>query len=235
MVSDRVAGLAGKQIVVTGASRGIGAATAARLTALGATVLRVARSEMPLLAGAVDFRADLADPRERDIVLRQITDNHGLADAVISNAGAFIIAPLQDTTDALLREQLAINLEAPFAVARHFLPAMAARGHGRHVLVGSVADARPYAGNSAYAASKYGVRGLHEVLCEEFRGTGVRCTLVSPGPTDTAAWDPVDPDNHEGFTHRADMLRPMDVAAAIVYALMAPDHVQVESIRLGPG
>lgn len=234
-MSDRVASLEGKQILITGASRGIGAATAMRVTALGASVVRIARSAMPKLAGAADFQADLADPGDRDAVLRRVSDAHGIPDAIVSNAGAFIIAPLQETTDALLREQLAINLEAPFAVARHFLPAMAARGHGRHVLVGSVADARPYAGNSAYAASKYGVRGLHEVLCEEFRGSGVRCTLVSPGPTDTAAWDPVDPDHHEGFTHRADMLRPMDVAAAIVYALTAPEHVQVESIRLGPG
>lgn len=189
---------------------------------------------MPPLAGAVDLRADLADPIARDAVLRQITDQHGTPDAIVSNAGAFMIATLEETTDALLREQLAINLEAPFAIARHFLPAMAKRGHGIHVLVGSVADSRPFAGNSAYSASKYGVRGLHEVLCEEFRDTSVRCTLVSPGPTDTAAWDPVNPDAREGFTPRADMLRPGDVADAIVYALTAPPYVHVESIRLGP-
>jgi NADP-dependent 3-hydroxy acid dehydrogenase YdfG len=233
-VGDGTQALAGKRVLITGASRGIGAATATRVAALGAVVVRVARSAMPALAGSVDFHADLADSRERDAVLRQIAAEQGTPDAIVSNAGAFIIAPLQETTDALLREQLAINLEAPFAIARHFLPAMAARGHGTHVLVGSVADARPFAGNSAYAASKYGARGLHEVLCEEFRGTGVRLTLVSPGPTDTAAWDLVDPDAREGYTHRADMLRPSDVADAIVYALSAPDHVQIESIRLGP-
>jgi NADP-dependent 3-hydroxy acid dehydrogenase YdfG len=233
-VSEAVPLLAGKRIVITGASRGIGAATAVRMAAEGATVIRVARSTMPSLAGAIDFRADLADPRDRDAVLRRISDQHGTPDAVVSNAGAFIIAPLAETTDALLREQLAINLEAPFAIARHFLPAMVERGRGAHILVGSVADAKPFSGNSAYAASKYGARGLHEVLCEEFRGTGVRLTLVSPGPTDTAAWDLVDPDAREGYTHRADMLRPSDVADAIVYALSVPDHVQIESIRLGP-
>ena len=233
-MADGTARLAGRSILITGASRGIGAATGMRVATLGATVIRVARSAMPPLTGAIDLRADLADPRERDAVLRQITDQHGTPDAVISNAGAFLIAPLAETSDALVREQLAINLEAPFAIARHFLPAMRSRGHGSHILVGSVADSRPFAGNAAYAASKYGVRGLHEVLCEEFRGTGVRCTLISPGPTDTAAWDPVDPDAHEGFTLRADMLRPGDVADAIVYALTVPRHVQIESIRLGP-
>jgi NAD(P)-dependent dehydrogenase (short-subunit alcohol dehydrogenase family) len=226
--------LAGRCVLITGASRGIGAATATRVTALGAVVIRVARSAMPPLAGAVDLRADLADPKERDTALRRISNQYGVPDAIVSNAGAFMIAPLAETTDALLREQLAINLEAPFAIARHFLPGMAARGHGIHVLVGSVADARPFTGNAGYAASKYGVRGLHEVLCEEFRGTGVRCTLISPGPTDTAAWDPIDPDAHEGFTPRTEMLRPDDVAAAIMVPLTASAHVQIESIRMGP-
>ena len=78
------------------------------------------------------------------------------------------------------------------------------------------------------------MRGLHEVLCQEFRDTGVRCTLVSPGPTDTSAWDPVNPDHHEGFTPRAEMLRPVDVADAVIYAVTAGPHVHVESIRLGP-
>ena len=233
-MSDPARPLAGQHVLITGASRGIGAATASHVAGLGATVIRVARSAMPRLAGAIDLRADLADPRARDAALRQIAADHGTPDAIVSNAGAFVIAPLQESNDALLREQLAINLEAPFAIARQFVPAMAARKHGTHVLVGSVADSRPYAGNSAYAASKYGARGLHEVLCEEFRGSGVRFTLVSPGPTDTAAWDLVDPDAQEGYTHRADMLRPADVAAAIAHALTAPAHVQVESIRLGP-
>ena len=233
-MADAAPALAGQTILITGASRGIGAATATRVAALGAVVIRIARSAMPPLAGAIDLHADLADPQDRDAVLREITEHHGIPDGLVSNAGGFMIAPLGLTTDALLREQLAINLEAPFAIARHFLPAMAARGHGRHVLVGSVADMRAFSGNAAYSASKYGVRGLHEVLCEEFRETGVRCTLVSPGPTDTAAWDPVNPDAREGFTPRAAMLRPADVADAIVYALTAPAHVQVESIRLGP-
>jgi len=226
--------LAGQTILVTGASRGIGAATAARAAAMGATILRVARSAMPRLERAVDLPADLADPRERTAVLQQIARHHGVPDVVISNAGGFLLAPVEEASDALLREQLAINLEAPFAIARAFLPAMRDRGNGVHVVVGSVADWRPLPGNAAYAASKYGVRGMHEVLVEEYRGSGVRCTLISPGPTDTAAWDPVDPDHRPGFTPRAEMLRPDDVADAVLYAITAPRHVHVEWIRLGP-
>lgn len=229
----RLLPLADQLVLITGASRGIGAATAVRAAALGARVIRVARTAMPPLAGAYDHRADLADPRDRARALDEISQR-GLPDAIVSNAGAFLIAPLQETTDALLREQLAINLEAPFAIARHFLPAMRGRGHGLHVLIGSVADEKVFPGNAAYSAAKFGARGLHGVLCEEFRGSGVRLTLLSPGPTDTAAWDAIDPDSREGFTPRAQMLRPDDVAESVIQVLTAPPHLHVESIRLGP-
>lgn len=222
-------------VLVTGASRGIGAATCLRLAALGATVLRVARSAMPPVDRAVDYRADLADPEARDAVLDRLLADHGVPHVVVNNAGAFILAPLEDTSDALLREQLAINLEAPFAIARRLLPLMRTRGAGRHILVGSVSDTRAYPENAAYAASKFGARGMHEVLLEEYRGSGVQCTLVSPGPTDTTVWDPFDPDNREGFVGREAMLRPDDVADAIVWAATRPARSHVESIRLAPG
>ncbi len=226
--------LADRTMLVTGASRGIGAAVAAHAASLGARVIRVARSALPPLAQATDLRADLADPRERDAILRQVTALHGTPDIVVSNAGSFLLAPLEETTDALLREQLAINLEATFAIARHFLPAMRQRGTGLHIIVGSVADHHPFPENAAYAASKYGARGLHEVLVEEYRDSGVRCCLISPGPTDTSAWDPVDPDHRQDLTPRREMLRPADVAAAVIYVATAPSHVHIDSIRLGP-
>jgi NAD(P)-dependent dehydrogenase (short-subunit alcohol dehydrogenase family) len=227
--------LTNRTALVTGASRGIGAATARLLAALGARVVRVARSPMPELPGALDFRSDLADLRARAEVLERIAADAGVPDIIVSNAGAFLLAPLEASSDELLREQVAINLEAPFAIARTFLPLMRARGAGRHVLVGSVSDSRAFPGNAAYSASKFGARGLHEVLVEEYRGTGVLCTLVSPGPTDTTAWDPVDPDRTEGLTRRAAMLRPHDVAEAIAWVVTRPAHVAVESLRINPG
>ena len=87
---------------------------------------------------------------------------------------------------------------------------------------------------AAYAAAKYGARGLHLVLREELRGSGVLCSLVSPGPTDTGAWDPVDPDSREGFIPRARMLRPGDVAEAVRWIAGQPGHVDVDWVRLGP-
>ena len=220
-------------VLITGASRGIGAATAARFAATGATVIRMARSELVPLGGSLDVRVDLADPTDRRRALEHVSTQVGTPDIVINNAGAFLLASLDDTSDELLREQLAINLEAPLAVARHFLPAMKARGSGTHILVGSISDWRAFPGNAAYASSKFGARGLHEVLREECLGSGVRCTLISPGPTDTGMWDPLDPDGRSDLPDRAEMLGPDDVAAAIHFAAMQPAAVHVELIRLG--
>lgn len=220
-------------VLITGASRGIGAASARRFSADGARVLRLARSAMEPLAGSVDVRVDLADPVDRQRALDLISRDFGTPNVLISNAGAFLLAGLEDTSDELLREQLAINLEAPLALARHFLPAMKVRGFGMHILVGSVADWQAFPGNAAYAASKFGARGLHEVLLAECRGSGVRCTLISPGPTDTAVWDPLDPDHRGDLPNRAEMLHPDDVAAAIHFAATQPMRVQIELIRLG--
>jgi NADP-dependent 3-hydroxy acid dehydrogenase YdfG len=109
---------------------------------------------------------------------------------------------------------------------------MRARGSGSIVTIGSIADRTAFPENGAYAASKFGVRGLHEVLRAELRGSGVRATLVSPGPTDTPIWDALDPDNRPGFTPRAAMLRPEAVAAAVLYAVSQPPAVNVDELRL---
>jgi NADP-dependent 3-hydroxy acid dehydrogenase YdfG len=213
--------------VVTGASRGIGAACAAALAGAGFRVVSVARSEG-------DYRCDLTDPVAWEAVAHRILTEKGVPEVVVSNAGAYIVKPLAETTVEEFRGQVALNLTASFAVARAFLPAMGAAGRGSFISIGSVADHNGYAENSAYAASKYGLRGLHETLVDEYRGSGVRLTLISPGPVDTTLWDPIDPDTREGFTLRADMLRPADVAEAVLFAATRPSHVHIDWLRLGP-
>ena len=227
--------LEGRTALVTGASRGIGAAVAELFAKEGARVIRVARTLQSGSRGKIqDLACDLTDA---DAVARLAADvlaKAGTPDIVVSNAGAFLLRKLEDTAAADLELQLATNLRAPFAVARAFLPAMRKAGRGSFITVGSVADHTGYAENAAYAASKYGLRGLHETLLAEYRGTGVRLTLVSPGPTDTAVWDPVDPDRREGFIPRAGMLRPADVADAVLFVATRPPHVLIDWLRLGP-
>jgi NAD(P)-dependent dehydrogenase (short-subunit alcohol dehydrogenase family) len=221
--------------LVTGASRGIGAAVAEALAGEGAHVIRVARSLTDGARGRFeDIRCDLTDPGQVDRLGARVLGQHGAPAIVVSNAGTFLLRPLEATTMDELERQLAVNVRAPFAVAKAFLPAMRDAGRGIFVTVGSVADHVGFPENAAYAASKYGLRGLHETLLAEFRDTGVRLTLISPGATDTSVWDPVDPDHREGFIPRAEMLRPADVADAILFVATRPANVHIDWLRLGP-
>ncbi|MGE0354659.1 MAG: SDR family oxidoreductase [Gemmatimonadales bacterium] len=228
--------LAGRVAVVTGASRGIGAAIAEALAQAGATVARLARSLPDASRGPFfDRTCDLTDATLRRRALDAVVEELGPPHIVVNNAGGFLLKPLEETGVAEFEAQLAVNLVGPFAVARALLPWMNSAGRGHLVTIGSIADHVPLPENSAYAASKYGLRGMHESLAAEYRGSGVRFTLVSPGPTDTALWDPVGPDARPGFTPRARMLRPGDVADAVLFAVTRPAHATIDLIRLSPG
>jgi NADP-dependent 3-hydroxy acid dehydrogenase YdfG len=109
---------------------------------------------------------------------------------------------------------------------------MRKRGRGDIVTVGSIADHEALPGNGAYAASKFGARGLHEVLRAELAGSGVRATLVSPAAVDTSLWDAIDPGERSRFPSREAMLRADDVADAILYAVTRPARVAIGEIRL---
>ena len=230
--------LAGRWIVVTGASRGIGAELARRLAADGARLALVARSRDALTAlagelGAEPVVCDVADPAQIERAAERIeTLAGGAPDVVVNNAGVFSITAAHKTSVELFRRTLDVNLLAPFAFVHAFLPAMRARGSGHLVTLGSVADRNIFPGNAAYSASKYGLRALHEVLRAELRGTGVRATLVSPGPVDTELWDPIDPDSRPGFAPRAQMLSAADVAEVIRWVIAAPSAVNVDELRL---
>ena len=234
-----------RSALVTGASRGIGQATARTLARSGARVIVLSRDANALDALATALRGDghlvdviacdVGDRAQLSAAIDRVRETLGSApDILVNNAGAFELATIEGTELADFAATLDTNLIAPFQLVHAFIGDMRARGSGHVVNVGSVADRMAFPENGAYAASKFGLRGLHEVLREEMRGTGVRTTLVSPGAVDTSLWDTVDPDNRPGFTPRARMMRPDDVAAAILYAVTAPPRVNVDELRLSP-
>jgi NADP-dependent 3-hydroxy acid dehydrogenase YdfG len=232
--------LSGQTALVTGASRGIGRATACALASAGARVFLLARSPAPLAAlaaelgnGAAAYPCDVTDATQLAATMAAVLGEAGGAiDILVNNAGVFPLAPVVDTSPASFEHTLAANLAAPFRVLHGVLPGMRAQQRGHVVTIGSVADRRIYGGNGAYSASKFGARALHEVLRQECAGTGVRTTLVSPSATDTPIWDPVDPDNTPGFPPRASMLRAEDVADAVLWAVTRPAHVNVDELRV---
>jgi NADP-dependent 3-hydroxy acid dehydrogenase YdfG len=229
--------LDGRVAVVTGASRGIGLATARALAGAGARVAMLARSAAPLDTaareiGALAIPCDIADERAVHEALRRVTSEAGDPEILVNNAGVFHLAPFEQTTGTDLRRTLDVNLVAPFLLTRAVLRGMRDARRGHIVTIGSIADRATFPENAAYAASKFGARAVHQVLREELRGTGVRATLVSPGPTDTPLWDGVSPDDRAGFTPRSRMLSAADVADAVLFAVTRADDVNVDELRL---
>jgi len=226
--------------VVTGASRGIGEAIARRLADDGIRVILLARSENRLqeLAAeigrdAVAVTCDLGVERAVGEGIAAVEDVLGHSpDIVVNNAGAFELSPAHEQNPDDFARILAVNLEGPFRLVRQWLPHMLSRGNGHIVTIGSIADRVIFPGNTAYAASKFGSRAVHEVLRMETRGTGVKASLVSPAQVDTELWTPFDPDNSPGFTPRSSMLAPGAVADAVSYVLNAPGNVNVDELRL---
>lgn len=235
------AALAGRTALVTGASRGIGAAVARALAAAGARVVLVARSvrELDALAatlphGAVVVSADLAQAAAVPTVAAATREALGGADPdiLVHAAGSFPLAPMEQMTDEELELALTLNAAVPLRLTRAFLPGMRTRGNAQVVLIGSIADRHVFPSNAAYAASKHALRAGAEVLRAETRGSGLRVTLVAPAATDTSIWDQHDPDAAAHLPNRAEMLRAEDVADAVRWAVTRPAHVNVDELRV---
>lgn len=227
-----------QSVVVTGASRGIGFAVAQALSREGWRTAIVARNATALQRaadslGALALPGDVADAgaveRLRDDVLASFD---GPPHALVNCAGAFDLAPLAETDVDSFDRQLATNLRGPFLMIRAFLPAMLGRSSGHIVSIGSVAGRHALPHNGAYAASKFGLRGLHAVLDLELRHTGVRSTLVEPAATATSAWDSINRKRTPGLPSKEDMLTPEAVADAVVYALKRPQDTVIPLLTI---
>jgi len=232
------AALAGRGAVVTGASRGIGLAIARALAAAGARVAMLARGADALAqraaelgAAALPIPCDVADAAAVGRAMQVVTLAFaGAPDILVNNAGIFHPRPVADITPDEFAAAIAVNLNAGFYLAHAVVGAMRTRGRGHIVTIGSVADRVAFPGNGSYSPGKFGARALHDVIREELRGTGVRATLVSPGPTDTDIWG--DLPGTGRFPPRDAMLGADAVADAVLYAITRPAAVNIDELRL---
>lgn len=197
---------------------------------------RDALEELARADGIEAIVCDLRDDAATWHALDELVESSGAPpDIVVNSAGVFGIESCARETVEAFDAHIDVNLRAPFLVIRALLPAMLERGGGVIVNIGSVSGRKAFPGNGAYSASKFGLRGLHEVLVEELRGTGVRATLIEPAATDTELWDPLDPDRDPGLPNRTDMLAAADVAESVVFAVTRPAGVAIPALRVERG
>ena len=239
--------LADTVVLVTGASAGIGRATALTLSAAGATVVVTARRQERLDALVAEVEAaggqalavagDTASPEDVQHVISTSLDAFGRIDVLVNNAGIMRIAPITENRVEDWAAMVDVNVKGVLYFLSGVLPHMVERGSGHIVNVGSVAGRRPFPGASVYAATKFAVRALSWGLHLELGNAhGIRVTDIQPGYVATelladdaatsAAWD-------EAWKDRR-TLRPEDVARAIEFAVASPDHVSVSEILVRP-
>ncbi len=222
--------LAGKVIIVTGASRGIGEAAAIALGRAGATVVAAARDGA--LAGSVAQRiadaggtatgraCDVSDYRAVEQLVGETTGRFGRVDVLVNNAGVIEpIASILDSDPAAWSRNIEINLSGAYHAVRAVLPGMVAQGGGTIINVSSGAAIRPLEGWSAYCAGKAGLHMLTRAIALETAGKGIRVFGFQPGTTDTDMQVLIRASgiNQISRIPRADLTPVAHPAAAIVY------------------
>ena len=185
-------GFAGKTVLISGASRGIGLATARRFSSLGAHVGLVASDPQRLTAAATEVEgthhavaADLTDPAECARAVAEVSAALGPIDVLVSCAGVLRRDFIEDVTPADFEQSYRLHVGAPIWLTQGVLGGMRERGYGRIVLVSSELGLIGGPSYASYCASKWAMVGLGEVLAHELAGSGVHATVVCPGDVRT--------------------------------------------------
>jgi uncharacterized protein len=188
--------LGGRNVLVTGASRGIGEALAQRFARDGAHVVGVARNadllgKVMADVGGTAIAVDLADPAQVDGLIARVERDTGPVDVLVNNAGLDLVGALIDNSAEDVRTIHQVNLVTPIELCRQVLPGMLARGRGHVVNVSSLAGVAGFAGMTSYCSTKGGLTNFTGVLRLELKGTPIGTTLVELGPIPTDMLDHV--------------------------------------------
>jgi len=240
--------LSGRVALVTGASSGIGEATAIALAKQGAKVAITARradrlealSEKLKALGAECFAitADLLKEEDAQRIVDETAQHFGQIDILINNAGVMLLSPIDDANPADWRRMLELNLLNLMVSCQSALKYMRKQGDGHIVNISSTAGrmAGPTAGG--YNASKWGLNGFSEAMRRETHKDGIRITLIEPGIVATELRDHIPhAETKDMLNQAADSMRQLqseDIAAAIEYAVTQPKHVNVNEILIRP-
>jgi NADP-dependent 3-hydroxy acid dehydrogenase YdfG len=239
-------GLAGKVALVTGASSGIGAATAMALTKQGARVVLAARRNVRLRELAQRIRraggealaavTDVTQEGEVGALVEQALGAFGQIDILVNAAGIGVAAPFHNTTSEECRRMVDINILGTLYAIKAVLPIMKQQGAG-HIVVVSSGTGRYVHPSVVYSGTKHAVSAIAESLRREVGGDGIRVTSIEPGAVKTEFTSHMRADVREAVALRLgdmEQLTGEDIAAAILFAVAQPKHVNVNILTLYP-
>ncbi|HET7065393.1 MAG TPA: SDR family NAD(P)-dependent oxidoreductase [Rudaea sp.] len=240
--------LAGRVALITGASSGIGDATARVLAEAGAKVAIAARRHERLEGLARELgvsgtevlvlSADLVLEEENRRIVVETEAHFGRLDILVNNAGVMLLSPVDGANPDDWRRMLELNVLAPMVSSQAALPGMRARGGGHIVNIASTAGRIANANVSGYSASKFGIVAFSESLRREVYKDNIRVTVIEPGAVETELREHIP---HAGTKQAIDawasamrQLQPEDVANAVLYCVTQPSHVNVNEILMRP-
>lgn len=226
--------MAHSTVLITGATSGIGAATARalaadhRLVLIGRRTERLAALVHELGGAAWGITADLTGESVPRRVIEEAISKAGRLDAIVNNAGIYATAAIGALTPEHVEQQWRLNVLVPMLLTQAALPHLRGARGGTIINISSVAAEASFTGCGAYAASKAALEAWSRCLREELRGTNVRVTVVAPGATDTEVWPADAP--HD----RTRMCRAEDVAQVIRAAIVLPMTASIDRVTVAP-
>lgn len=241
------ADLSGRVVAITGASSGIGEATALACVAAGAAVALGARrgDRIEALAAriteeggsAIAVPTDVSDERQARAFVEQTYERLGRLDALVNNAGVMLLGAVAGADTEEWRRMIDANLYGVLYCSHAALPVMQEQGSGHIVNVSSVAGRIASAGSAVYNMTKWGVNGFSEGLRQEALHANVRVTIVEPGAVATELIGHNNDDIKAMAAKLFEGVQPLqatDIADAILYALSAPENVSINELLIRP-
>lgn len=221
--------------LITGGSGGIGRACAQLLTAAGGRVVLVGRDAGRLADAAqtlpservLTVQADVTRPDEVERMMARATEWSPRLDVLVNNVGAALTGRVEDFGLEQWQRLIETNLTSVFLSCRAIIPHMRRQGGGQIITLASVAGKQAFPEWAPYCATKFALVGFSRAMQEEVRSDGIRVTLLYPGSVDTPLWEAF-PNSFD----RARMLRPEDVAEAVLYTARQPRHLVVDELSL---
>lgn len=235
-----------KTIIVTGASSGIGEATARRLAKEGNNIILAARSEDTLEniadelndtdGTAMAFPVDVTNRKRMKQMVKKAIDEFGQVDAIVNNAGIMPLSMMKNTHEDEWEQMIDVNIKGVLngisAVMDHFRE----RGSGHIINMSSVAGVEVFTGSAVYSGTKHAVEAITKGLRQELSDTGVRATVIRPGATESNLTDTITDEDIRAHFDGMDMetIDADAIARSISYALRQPDDVTVAEVMVTP-